>query len=414
MTMAAEPTRGDRSPHLHDLRLAVAVAVLVLVGFDVSLRNDFHFGLVDHETGSLLPGPTALIGVLVGTLPLTFRRWAPVPVFALVAGASLANQVLNHRPEPLPLAVLVALYSVVAWRPRVSGVAAAAYLAALVGTALVGWADVNDGQYYADVLAVVGTVGLGYVISLGRARAGRAEQRNAELAQAAEAQAREAVEEEQARIAREMHDILAHNLSVIVAQATAVRRVAADQPQLAADALGSIESVGRDALDGLRRMVGLLRIDQDRPGQSSQPGLDRLDALVEQVRRAGLPVELTIRGRRCPLPAAVELSALRVIQEALTNSLKHAGRTRAAVTLTYTENCLDVEVRDEPAPEQERPLPAAQEQGSGGYGLISMQQRVSVLGGELTAGPDGSRGFRVRARLPVAGGRDLSGTVVTG
>src|SRR4051812_22407293 len=128
MTMAAEPTRGDRSPHLHDLRLAVAVAVLVLVGFDVSLRNDFHFGLVDHETGSLLPGPIALIGVLVGTLPLTFRRWAPVPVFALVAGASLGHQVVHHRPGPPPPAGLVPPYSGVGWRPPPSGGATPACL----------------------------------------------------------------------------------------------------------------------------------------------------------------------------------------------------------------------------------------------------------------------------------------------
>jgi signal transduction histidine kinase len=253
-------------------------------------------------------------------------------------------------------------------------------------------------------MTIVGAVALGYGVRLSRAEKRLAEQQTAEVTRKAEVRIREAVELEQARIAREMHDILAHHLSVIVAQAAAARRVSVDRAQTAADALGSIETVGRDALSGVRRLVGLLRVDRDQPDASSEPGLDGLGSLVEQVRRAGLAVELVVRGRRRPLPAEVELSALRVIQEALTNSLKHAGRTGALVTLTYGDDVLDIEVRDEGPPGRRRPLRAASDDGpAGGYGLISMHQRVAMLGGELAAGPEQGQGFRVRARLPAAG-----------
>jgi signal transduction histidine kinase len=204
-----------------------------------------------------------------------------------------------------------------------------------------------------------------------------------------------------------MHDILAHHLSVMVAQAAAARRLSATRPEAPAEALGNVESVGREALTGLRRIVGLLRLDGDEPDTSGQPGLDGLDALVEQVRRAGLPVELSVRGLRRPLPPEVEGSAFRIVQEGLTNSLKH-GSDRVRVTLTYGYSALGIEVRDERAAEPPRPQPGARDsadrQAVDGYGLVSMRQRVALLGGELAAGPHGSGGFRVTARLPVTGG----------
>jgi signal transduction histidine kinase len=239
---------------------------------------------------------------------------------------------------------------------------------------------------------------LGYGVALSRARARLAEHRAAVLAQDHDDHMRAAVEQEQARIAREVHDIVAHDVSVMVAQAAAARLVFDDEPRTAADALSSIEAVGRDALDGLRRLVNLLRTEADSE-RAPQPGLDRLPWLLEQVRRAGLPVSLTVLGDARPLPATVELNAYRIVQEALTNSLKHAGRTEAAVLLDYRGESLRVEVRDRgggpPA------LPARE--ASPGYGLISMQQRAALLGGELEAGPQADRGFRVSAELPLAG-----------
>jgi signal transduction histidine kinase len=204
-----------------------------------------------------------------------------------------------------------------------------------------------------------------------------------------------AVEQEQARIAREVHDIVAHDVSVIVAQAAVTRRVFPTQPQKAVDALASIEALGRDALDGLRRLVTLVRSPHPEDENSPQPTLERLPSLLAQVRRAGLPVRLTIRGTPRPLPVTVELNAFRIVQEALTNSLKHAGPTRATVVLDYRGDSLDVEVRD-------AGLGSSPATPSAGYGLIGMQQRASMLGGQLVAGSVDGHGFRVSARLPLA------------
>jgi len=166
-------------------------------------------------------------------------------------------------------------------------------------------------------------------------------------------------------------------------------------PQKAATALASIEGVGRDALDGLRRLVTLLRTDLGQPDRSPQPTLDVLPWVLAQVQRAGVPVDLSIRGRPRGLSATVELNAYRIVQEALTNVLKHAGPARAAVVLEYGEDHLGVDVRDDGRGRADRP--------SAGYGLVSMQQRAAMLGGSLVAGPADGGGFRVSARLPLTG-----------
>jgi signal transduction histidine kinase len=219
-----------------------------------------------------------------------------------------------------------------------------------------------------------------------------------------------------------MHDIVAHDVSVIVAQAAAARRVLAQEPEEAARSLSSIEAVGRDALDGLRRLVSPLRTESAATDRSPQPDLDRLPWLLAQVRRAGLPVALVVRGCPAPLSAAVELNAYRIVQEALTNSLKHAGGgARATVILEYASDALSVEVHDEigddplgavPAQRVRWKHAAAPEPDHGrspaettpvGFGLISMRQRATMLGGDFNAGPDDAGGFHVAARLPVGG-----------
>jgi signal transduction histidine kinase len=378
-----------------DLRLALVVAVLMVVGFGVSLEDDFELAVTNHLTWPLpdVGGLTLLLGQ---SLSLTFRRVAPVSVLAFTIVTGIAHQVLDQRPVPLSLGLLVALYTVaVVRRPLISGLGAAAYMVACTVGALTGVAPMSDDLYYTTLVSVVVSVMVGYGVALGRARATLAEERAADLARAQDAHTRAAVMQEQARIAREVHDIVAHDVSVMVAQAAAARRVFGDRPQVATNALASIEEVGRDALDGLRRLVGLLRTDSDDSGRVPQPSLARLPWLLEQVERAGLPVDLTIRGRPCSLPATVELNAYRIVQESLTNILKHAGPTRATVELEYGQDTLDVIVLDRGRGAKD---------GSGtGYGLISMQQRVAMLGGELVAGPDDGRGFRVSAHLPAAG-----------
>jgi signal transduction histidine kinase len=198
--------------------------------------------------------------------------------------------------------------------------------------------------------------------------------------------------------------------------------VLSQEPEEAARSLSSIEAVGRDALDGLRRLVSPLRTESAATDRSPQPDLDRLPWLLAQVRRAGLPVDLVIHGRPSPLSAAVELNAYRIVQEALTNSLKHAaGGARATVTLEYADDALSVEVHDETVDDALAAVPAqrvrwkptaAQERDHGrsstetsaiGFGMISMRQRATMLGGDFNAGPDNGGGFRVAARLPVDG-----------
>jgi signal transduction histidine kinase len=390
--MGTVPPSDVRSVLSHDLRLALLVAGLLLIGSGVSLEDDFNLSLTG-EHWNVVPPPAGLALVLAGSLPLTFRRLAPLSVLAVTAAASLLYQALGQRPEPLPVGVLVAIYTVaVVRRPLIASMAAAAYVVAFTVGGLTDLAPLTDDQYYIDLVSVVATVMVGYGVALGHARASMAEQLAVEVAREQEGRTRAAVAQEQARIAREVHDIVAHDVSVMVAQAGAARRVFASKPDLAANALVSIEAVGRDALDGLRRLVTLLRTDAEQSGRSPQPTLDRLPWLLTQVQRAGLPVELTIRGAPRPLSGTVELNAFRIVQEALTNVLKHAGPTTATVTLDYESEQLRVDVRDRGRGNAARP--------STGYGLISMEQRAAMLGGELVAGP-ARPGFRVSARLPV-------------
>jgi signal transduction histidine kinase len=384
-----------RTVLVEDLFLAVGVTVVLLIGSGVSLEDDFEIDLAGDAAGPWVPGPDALALVLLGALPLTFRRLAPLSVFALCASASMAYQALGNRPEPLPLGVLVALYTLATVRrPLVCNAAAGVHVTLFTLAGMTGVLPLSDDQYFIDLVSAIATVTLGYGVALGRARATLAEQRAAELIQEQDARTRAALAQEQGRIAREVHDIVAHDVSVMVAQAGAGRRVFAARPETAADAFASIEAVGRDALDGLRRIVTLLRTDLGNVERSPQPGLERLPWLVGQVRRAGLPTDLIVRGRPRSLPATVELNAFRVVQEALTNILKHAGPTSATVVLAYGEDRLDIEVRDRGVGVSGTP--------SAGYGLISMQQRAAMLGGVLVAGP-GEDGFVVSASLPVAG-----------
>lgn len=373
-----------RKPLARDLAVALLVAALLEVGSAASSTDD-----------DLLPPPDPAGRLLVtaGALSLTFHRMAPLPVFTLNVGADLAYRMLGDRPAPLPLGVLVALVAVsLAGRPLVSGAAAAGYVAALVAGALTGVTPLDDVQLYVHLVSVAGAVLVGHGVALGGARAGLAEQQAAELARGQESRTLAAVEQEQARIAREVHDIVAGGMSVVVAQAAAARRVADREARAAVDALSCIETVGRDALDGLRRLLDLLRTDGLRAQRSPPPDLRRLPWLVDQVRRAGLPVELVVRGTPRQLPATVELNAYRIVQEALTNSLRHAGPTQATVTLTYAAESLGVEVRDQGHGAATSSVP--------GYGLIGMRERATTLGGDLAAGPDAGEGFRVTARLP--------------
>ena len=206
--------------------------------------------------------------------------------------------------------------------------------------------------------------------------------------------AREAVAAERARIARELHDVVAHSVSVMVVQAQAGPRLLGI-PEQAQEAFRLIEVTGRDALVELRRLLGVLRGGDENPATAPQPGLELLDSLVEQVRGAGLWVDVRIEGTPVPLPAGVDLSAYRIVQEALTNTLKHAGRAEAEVIVRYQPSAIELEVLDNGAG------PTATANGSG-HGLVGMRERVALYGGVFEAGNRNGHGFAVRARLPLS------------
>jgi signal transduction histidine kinase len=226
-------------------------------------------------------------------------------------------------------------------------------------------------------------------------KAEAAEERAARAEREREAAARVAVAEERARIARELHDVVAHTVSVMVLQIGAVRHKLPDALAEDRDALKGVERAGRTALTEMRRLLAAIRPDGDEAELAPQPGLDGLESLVAEVGRAGLPVELHVDGKPFPLPRGIDLSAYRIVQEGLTNALKHARATNVDVTVRYRSNELQLEVRDNG-------------QGSAtsdglGHGLVGVRERVKIYGGEMTAGTATGGGFVLSTRLPLSG-----------
>jgi signal transduction histidine kinase len=224
------------------------------------------------------------------------------------------------------------------------------------------------------------------------------QERNRQLERERELATRVALAQERARIARELHDVVAHSVSVMVVQAGAGRRLAAGQDGRAAEAMQSVESAGREALSELRRLLGLLTEDDGEPALAPQPGLAQLQVLVERVGSAGLPVEVRLEGSPRPLPPGLDLTAYRIIQEALTNVLRHAKGARTEVLVQFLESELRLEVRNADGQ-------GAPRLDGSGRGLIGMKQRVAVYGGRLEAGGRPGGGFTVHASLPLLPGQ---------
>jgi signal transduction histidine kinase len=220
-----------------------------------------------------------------------------------------------------------------------------------------------------------------------RERARRAEREREE-------RARLAVTEERARIARELHDVVGHSVSVMTVQASAVRRLLKPEQEREREALLIVEQTGREAMAEMRRMVGVLRRPEEAPALAPQPSLEHLGKLVEHARESGLPVTLKVEGEAVKLPAGVDLTAYRLVQEGLTNALKHARAQNAEVLVRYEDGNVELTVSDDGS--------GGGGGDSGGHGLVGMRERISVYGGELEAGPRPEGGFRLRARLPVS------------
>jgi signal transduction histidine kinase len=213
-----------------------------------------------------------------------------------------------------------------------------------------------------------------------------------------EAEALRAVVDERTRIARELHDIVGHSVSVMTVQTSGVRRLLSPEQEQEREALLAVERTGREALAEMRRVVGALRDADESPALAPRPSLSRVDKLVAQARETGLPVDLEIEGEPVSLPAGVDLTAYRLVQEGLTNAIKHSAARHAEVRVRYNPGHVEIEVRDDG-----RGVDSADSTSSdGGHGLVGMRERVSIYGGELEAGPHAGGGFRLRARIPVA------------
>jgi signal transduction histidine kinase len=355
------------------------------------------------------PHNGVVLALLVCGPIILLRRW-PLPVLAVAAVATGVVTAAGNAPLPFGLMLGLAVYFVALQLPRRWSVPVAVATAAALGVALV-YAALTvrhaspAGEAVAGLVPVAAAWFIGdSVAARRRYLAGLAEQ--AERERAAEAErARQDVREERVRIARELHDVVAHTLAVITVQAGVGRRLMAKRPQEASTALESIENIGRTAQDELRVVLGLLRDEENRTAAlAPAPRLVDVKELAETVRASGTPVDLHMSGTDRPLSPALELSVYRVIQEALTNVVKHAPGARAAVSLSVTDREILLDVTDDGGPAAPPGSPAAGERQTGpGHGIVGMRERIAAFGGWLAAEPLTGRGFRVNAQVPIEG-----------
>src|SRR5215211_2585143 len=341
--------------------------------------------------------------VLLHTLPLAARRRFPGTVLGISVASGLAFAALFMPPVFLGPAILVAVYSVAAYGRR--WVSLAGLVVAELGLAAVWFTPAmlerSTFLLFTGVIAVAWV--LGRFVGDRQVYAAQLEERTAELERAREELAHRAVVEERLRLARELHDVVAHAMSVIAVQSGVGAHVAASRPEEVGKALAAIEATSRAALIELRRLLGVLRHDSDpQASLTPVPGLANLDSLLTEVGKAGLAVRLRVEGTPLPLPAGVDLSVYRIVQEALTNVVKHAGPAHAQVTIGYRGQEVTVEVIDDG---RGTVPPAGDGRVGTGHGLIGMRERVAAFGGDLQVGPCPGGGFRVAARLPLAPGR---------
>jgi signal transduction histidine kinase len=384
----------DTRPLLLDALLAWALGGLAL------------FELVRTADGAAVP-PGAVALLLVQSIALTFRRRAPMAVYSIVGVGTIVYSWLGFTSNVAGFGVLIAVYTVAAHEPLAAALIAGGVYVVGMFLSLLG-ASQSAGttpelflaEFLINLLALALAWTVGVTIRTRRAYVASLEARNTLLEREREDNARLAVALERGRIARELHDAVAHSVSVVVVQATAAERLVESDPGAAREAMENVASVGRDALAEMRRVLDVLRDDGSAAeGRSPQPGIDELASLARKMEDAGLPVELSVQGTERTLPVAAALSAYRIVQEALTNTLRHAGPARARVILRYLPDALEVRITDNGAGAQPGETPIE----GGGHGLIGMRERVALFGGELEAGPRPEGGYAVRARIPTTG-----------
>jgi signal transduction histidine kinase len=384
------------------LRDGVLTVALLAIGLPQLLVQRF-----DSEMAQHYHQPDALNAAVVAVMvtALVLRRKAPLSVLAGTIAGEAALSALGYAPSPADvIAFLIAVYSVAAHRPlarsAIGGIAAVIAFTALIFSYPV---EINLVEYVTNMALLIGVWWLGRGLRLRRAYLAELEDRAQRLERVREGDARTARVEERARIARELHDVVAHHVSVMTVQAGAARRILDRDPDSAREAMSTIEGLGRTALSEMRRIVGVLRTERDpeHTGRelAPQPGLHDVGGLIDRVRETGLMVQLWIEGEPRTLSPGVDLAVYRLVQEALTNTLKHAGpQARAWVRIHYAGQGVNVEIEDDGRGA------AAGLPGNGdgsGHGLVGMRERVALYGGELRIGPRSGGGFEVRARFPL-------------
>lgn len=372
----------------------------------------------DTEPGQREIGGLAWTLAIIGTVPIVARRTHPAPALGIATIATGAYWILDYVPSAVGATLLILAYSAAAY---IRG----AELARKVGYLFAGFVAVvtiagllYDGDDLSIFEAIASFVFyatawiIGDNIRTHRVHVEEIQKRAVAAEALLETEAARAIEQERTAIARELHDVVAHGLSVMVVQAAAARRVLqnsalqdgtssggmSEGTSKAEEAIAAVEETGRSSLDEMRRLLGVLRPGTDDDASLTPlPGLRDLDQLVDQVESAGLPVALAIEGDARTLPPGIELSAYRIVQESLTNAIKHAGPAEAKVTLSYDADALAVEVADDGRGNAARPA----ENGTG-QGLLGMRERVESLGGTFQAGPKSGGGYQVKAKLPVS------------
>ena len=349
---------GPKGPLWFDVLLSIAIPLPLL------FRKRFPFGA---------PACTAVLIAASSFVDTKLIPNAIIPFFAGIAGNVLFGMLPERRQ------------AIVGW---------------VLTVTVAGIVDRNDPKgsignwvFISIVFGVAWLVGFAYSGATRQAEEARARAREAERER--EERARLAVSEERARIARELHDVVGHSVSVMTVQASAVRRLLKPEQEREREALLIVEQTGREAMAEMRRMVGVLRRPEEAPALAPQPSLEHLDKLVEHARESGLPVTLKIEGDAVQLPAGVDLTAYRLVQEGLTNALKHARAKNAEVLVRYSNGFVELSVTDDGSGDGGG--------DSGGHGLVGMRERISVYGGNLEAGPRPEGGYRLRATLPVGG-----------
>jgi len=341
------------------------------------------------------------IASAVAFIPLAWRRRAPIPVWAISGAATLAAMAFHGSPGPLALGPLIALYTVATTSPRRVSLAAGVItlLGVTLGVLASRQSETLTWEKFGLPLVVVASCWLiGDNLRVRRAYVAELE------AKAAHAEADRAVErtraisQERTRIARELHDVAVHHVSLIAVQAGAARLLAeqADPRTDERKPLAAIEQTARQALEELRQILGVLRHDAEPQALTPPPGLGQLDQLLDEVRRSGLPVTLTIHGTPATLPPAIDLSAYRIVQEALTNVVKHEGTVPTTVVVRHRPTDIELEITNDSATRDHRSTTTGH-----GHGIVGMRERVAIFGGQLDAHHRADGGFAVVARIPL-------------